>query len=141
MTVLKTMMLLCVAVVLGCNDMHSLNHIDLKDSSVVIYREGCEYAELKASELPFGVVDKMRDIVTSSPSSYSIDIATYVPNIMVYETNTTTTINFIEDAIVVNIDGSQYSRSYRPIDVSLYSEIVKALENVSISNSVQRITE
>ena len=66
---------------------------------------------------------------------------TYVPNIMVYENNTKTTINFIEDAVVVNIDGGQYSRTYGPIDISLYSEIVKALETVSLSNSVQQITK
>lgn len=141
MSVLRIMMLLSATVLSGCNDMHSLNHIDLKKSSVTIYREGCEYAELKATELPLGVVDKMRDIVTSFPYGYSIDIATYVPNIMVYENNTKTTINFIEDAVVVNIDGGQYSRTYGPIDISLYSEIVKALETVSLSNSVQQITK
>ena len=46
-----------------------------------------------------------------------------------------------EDAVVVNIDGGQYSRTYGPIDISLYSEIVKALETVSLSNSVQQITK
>ena len=141
MSVLRIMMLLSVTVLFGCKDTHSLNHIDLRNSSVTIYREGCEYAELKASELPLDVVDKMRDIVTSSPSGYSIDIATYVPSIVLYENNTTTTINFMEDAVVVNIDGRQYSRVYKHRDAGLYSEIVKALENVSISNSGQQITK